>query len=74
MAQAGVVRTMTAGEIIERGRQLNRRDSYCSTTSGTSGPDGDPEDIVVGLCKDMLIGKQNEKAAANDDYVSSNGG
>lgn len=75
MAQPGVIRTMTPKELLERGRQLHRRDSYTSTTSGTSGPDGDPEDIVVGLCKDMLTGKAEklgEKAAANDDYVSSN--
>ena len=59
---------MTAREMLERGRQLNRQNSYVSDSG--SEPDRDPEDIVADLCKDMLAKGVGLKSLESEECVS----
>lgn len=68
MATPTVAR-MTPREILERSRQLYRKNSFQSEHG--SDPDQDPEEIVVNLCKDMLINHATFKNLDGDECVSS---
>ena len=61
---------MSAKEIIERSKQLYRMNSFLSESG--SDPDQDPEDIVVNLCKDMLISKTGKVKNLDGDECVSN--